>query len=59
MKNLKHYILNIKELNITKYIPKQINFIEEIIRDKYTPFGFKNFLSELLIFFGNKPKEIF
>ena len=58
MKNLKHYILNIKDLNITKFIPKQIRFINEIIRDKYTPFGFKCFLGELLIYFNNNPKII-
>ena len=59
MKNLKHYILNIKDLNLTEYIPKQIKFIKEIIRDKYTPFGFKIFLGDLLIYFNNKSKNFF
>ena len=59
MKNLKHYILNIKDLNITKFIPIQIKLIKEIIRDKYTPFGFKCFLGELLDFFDNKTKNFF
>ena len=59
MKNLKHYILNIKDLNVTEYIPKQIKFIKEIIRDKYTPFGFKLFLGDLLIYFNNKSKNFF
>lgn len=57
MKNLKHYILNIKDLNITKYIPMQIKFIKEIKGDKYTPFGFKLFLDELLDYFTNKSKN--
>ena len=59
MKNLKHYILNIKSLNITKYIPKEIKFLKEIVRDKYTSFGFKIFLKELLIYFNNKSKILY
>ena len=59
MKNLKHYLYNIKYLNITKYIPKQIKFIKEIIRDKYTPFSFKIFLDELLVYISDKPKKNF
>ena len=58
MKNLKHYILDIKDLNLTRYIPLQIKFFKEIIRDKYTPFGFKNYLEELLLYFiKNKSKS--
>ena len=59
MKNLKHYILNIKDLNITKYIPMQTKFIKEIIGDKYISFGFKVFLGELLVYFSNKTKNFF
>ena len=59
MKNLKHYILNIKDLNITNYIPMQIKFINDIIRDKQTPFGFKCFLGELLFYFNNKSNNFF
>ena len=58
MKNLKHYILNIKDLNITKFIPIEKKFIKEIIRDKYTSFAFKKFLGELLVYFIKKPKNI-
>ena len=57
MKNLKHYILYIKDLNITKFIPKQVKFLKEIIRDKYIPFAFKLFLGELLVYFSNNPKK--
>ena len=59
MKSLKHYILNINKLNITKYIPKEISFLKEIISDKYTPFGFKNFLEDLLVNFSNISKNKF
>ena len=57
MKNLKHYILYIKDLNITKFIQKQKIFIKEIIRDKYTPFVFKIFLGKLLSYFSNNTKN--
>lgn len=57
MKNLKHYILYIKDLNITKFIPIQKKFIKEIIRDKYTPFAFKNFLGEILDYINNNIKN--
>ena len=59
MKNLKHYILNIKDLNITKYIPKEKKFLKEIILDKYTPFGFQIFLGALLAYFNNKSKNYY
>ena len=59
MKNLKHYILNIWNLNITEYIPQEITFLKEIIADKYTPFGFKNFLEDLLVNFTNISKKYF
>ena len=58
MKNLKHYILYIKDLNIKKFIPIEKKFIKEIIRDKYTSFAFKKFLRELLVYFIKKPKNI-
>ena len=51
MKDLKHYILFIKDYNLTEYIPKQIKFMEKIREDKYTPYGFKLFLDELLLYF--------
>jgi glycosyltransferase involved in cell wall biosynthesis len=58
MKNLKHYILFIKDYNLTEYIPKQIKFMEKIKKDKYTPYGFKLFLDELLSYFKNNEKII-
>ena len=60
MKNLKHYILFIIDYNLTEYIPKQIKFMEKIREDKYTPYGFKSFLDELLLDFrksDNKTKN--
>ena len=60
MKNLKHYILFIKDYNLTTYIPKQIKFMEKIREDKYTSYGFKLFLGELLLYFkkcDNKTKK--
>ena len=49
MKNLYHYIIYMKKYNITKYIPEQIRFFKEIIRDKYSSYGFKKFLEKLLL----------
>ena len=60
MKNLKHYILFIKDYNLTSYIFKQIKFMEKLKKDKYTSYGFKIFLDELLFYFNtrdNKPKN--
>ena len=49
MKNLYHYIIYMKKYNITKYIPEQIRFFKEIIKDKYSSYGFKKFLEKLLL----------
>ena len=51
MKDLNHYILYIKDLNITNYIPLEIDFINDLMNDKYCSNEFKNYLNELLIHF--------
>ena len=51
MKNLNHFIINIKEYNMTEYIPKQIKFFKEIIKDKSTSYGFRKYVENLLLLF--------
>ena len=51
MKDLNHYILYIKDLNITNYIPLEIEYINDLMNDKYCSNEFKNYLNELLIYF--------
>ena len=54
MKDLNHYILYIKEYNITKYIPIEKKFIKEVIADPYSSKDFKYYLKELLTYYNNK-----
>ena len=54
MKDLNHYILYIKEYNITKYIPIEKKFIKEVISDPYSSKDFKYYLKELLTYFNIK-----
>ena len=51
MKDLNHYILYIKDFNLTNYISLEIDFINEIMNDTYCSEAFKNYLNELLMYF--------
>ena len=51
MKNLNHYILYIKDFNLTKFIKKEIKIIKEIRDDKYISSDFKNYSQNLLLYF--------
>ena len=54
MKDLNHYVYYIKDLDIKEYIPKQINFVKSILDDKSLSLEFRNYLNELLNYFGLK-----
>ena len=51
MKDFKNYILDIKNYNVTKYIPEVINYLNEIIKDKYASVYFKNYTNQIRLFF--------
>ena len=51
MKDLNHYILYIKDFNLTKYISLEIDFINELKNDTYCSDEFKNYLNELMMYF--------
>ena len=51
MKNLNNLFLNIKHYNVKKYIPKAINFLNEILNDNYLSSDFKNYLKDILLYF--------
>ena len=51
MKNLKNNIMDIKYFNITEYILLEIKLIKEILEDPYSSQIFKDFLTELLMYF--------
>ena len=51
MKDFNNYILYIKKYNITKYIPQVINYLNEIIEDKYSSSYLRNYTNQLLLYF--------
>ena len=53
MKDLKRFIFYIKESNMTKYIPNQVNLLYQILQDKNISSEFENFIQNVLIFFKN------
>ena len=48
---INNYILYIKKYNITKYIPQVINYLNEIIEDKYSSSYLRNYTNQLLLYF--------
>ena len=56
MKNLKRFIYFIKDYNITLIEKKTIDFLNEIVSDKYAYIPFKFFINNLLIYFEEKQK---
>ena len=53
MKDLKRFIFYIKESNMTKYIPTQVNLLYQILQEKNISSEFENFIQNVLIFFKN------
>ena len=51
MNDLKHYILFIKELGIQKYINKEIEFLEELLKDQFVKKDFRKFIKKMLYYF--------
>ena len=51
LKDFKKYLLDIKNYNLTNYIPTVINYLNEIINDKYASIYFRNFTNQLLLYF--------
>ena len=54
MKYLNNFLLNIKDYNITKYMKKEIDFINGIIADNYLSEDFKKYLKDLQYYFSHK-----
>ena len=54
MKNLNNFLLDIKDNNLTNYIKKTINFLNELIIDKYLSEDFKKYLINMIHFFSLK-----
>lgn len=53
LRNLKRYILFIKDYNMTNYENRIRNFLNEILNDSFTDKIFKSFIVELLLYFEN------
>jgi hypothetical protein len=51
LKDLQHYMRYIKECELFDYIPKAIDFFNEIIKDKKASIEFKDFARELISFY--------
>ena len=54
MKDLNHYVLYIKDLNIEEYIHKEIQFLNDLLKDKKIKNSFRNYINEILIYFNKK-----
>ena len=52
MKDLNHYVLYIKDLDIKKYITKEIKFLNELLNDKYVKKDFRKYIKETLAYFN-------
>jgi len=53
MKDLKRFIFYIKESNMTKYIPIQVNLLYQILQEKNISLVFEDFIQNVLLFFKN------
>ena len=58
MKDLKHYVLFIKDMKIEKYITKEIIFLENLLKDEYVGKDFRKYINETLNYFKNKKQQI-
>ena len=52
MKDLNHYVLYIKDLDIKKYITKEIKFLNELLNDKYVKKDFRKYIKEIFAYFN-------
>ena len=53
MKDLHRFFIDIKDLNMTKYIPATKKFINKILGDKRISDEFKDYLEKLILYFNN------
>ena len=52
MNNLNKFLLNIKDYNVTKYIKRTKDFINQLIKDEHSTEIFKKYLNNLLQYFS-------
>ena len=57
IKNLKRFIYFIKDCNITSYEKEAKDFLNEILNDKYGSKSINLFISELLFYLEEEPKQ--
>ena len=51
MKDLNHYVRFIKDLDIKEYIPKEIEFLNNLLKDPKVKYDFRNYITETLAYF--------
>jgi len=51
MKDLNHYVRFIKDLDIKEYIPKEIEFLNNLLEDPKVNYDFRNYINETLDYF--------
>ena len=51
MKDLNHYVRFIKDLDIKEYIPKEIEFLNNLLEDPKVKYNFRKYITETLAYF--------
>ena len=51
MQDLNHYVLYIKDLDMKKYIEKEIVFLKNLLKDKYVKKDFRIYIKDILEYF--------
>ena len=51
MKDLNHYVLFIKDLNMSLYIKKEIKFLNDLLSDRKVKTEFRNYIRKTLDYF--------
>ena len=51
MKDLNHYVRFIKDLDIKEYIPKEVEFLNNLLEDPKVKYDFRNYITETLAYF--------
>ena len=51
MQDLNHYVLYIKDLDMKKYIAKEIDFLKSLLKDKYVKKDFRKYIKDTLAYF--------
>jgi hypothetical protein len=54
MKDLNHYVLYIKDLNISEYIIREIKFLKELLGDIKVKNKFRIYIKETIKYFRKK-----